>query len=522
MTSSTQITVDQIMVRKGHDILIHEASWLIQPNQNWAIIGPNGSGKSTLVKALWGGIDICRGTVTLNFDGEETIHPAKFKDQIGYVAFELHLNILNQEDFKAEMREYCGREDEITTARDIILSAIDVKPSESQLGDVLKHLGIEYLTDRNIHALSTGEMRKALIARALMKDPKVLILDEPFDGLDEPSRKSLAESVEQLMSTHNVQVILIAHRLEEILPSITNVLLMKDGRSFAQGQKAQILTDENLSQLYDTHLKVEKTGDNYSWSFDIHQHQPVDKKTLEIAMSHKSLAPSSDVLAPEFIQMKDVNVSYGDTIALNNFSWTMKHGENWCILGPNGSGKSTIIKLITGDNLQGYANNITLFGHRKGSNQSLWDIRKKLGYVSGEVQINYRKNISAFDVICSGFYDSIGLYQQPKPEEEKIANAWIEILQIYDLMEYNYNVLSYGQKRMVLLARAMVKSPELLIVDEPCHGLDIKNRRRILDLIQRIGETPTNILYVTHHQEEILPCITNILQLEKGEIIGEK
>jgi len=199
----------------------------------------------------------------------------------------------------------------------------------------------------------------------------------------------------------------------------------------------------------------------------------------------------------------------------------MGKGENWAILGPNGSGKSTILRLILGDHLQGYANDIILFGRPKGSGETLWEIKKRIGIVSSELQVQYRKKMSAYEVIASGFYDSIGLYQSPTPEQKEAVDRWVAHLRIEDIVREPYHHLSYGQRRLILLARAMVKSPVLLIVDEPCHGLDIPNRIRILEILEKIGSTGTHLLYVTNHKEEILNCISHVLQLEKGKVVRQ-
>jgi molybdate transport system ATP-binding protein len=345
-----------------------------------------------------------------------------------------------------------------------------------------------------------------------MKSPKLLILDEPYDGLDVRSRVSLAESINHLM-TGPMRVILVVHRIEEIVSNITHVLFIKDGRLFMQGPKEETLTSENISQLYGCNLHLEKSHGGYWVSYG-----PEKKEKIDTTVLYRDVF--EDV--PEIlIEMRDMTVTYGDLVVLDKLNWSMRKGENWVILGPNGSGKSTLLRLILGDNLQGYANQLLLFGRQKGTGETLWEIKKHIGVVSSELQIQYRKKMNACDVIASGFYDSIGLYQYPTPEQKVIVDAWVEILKIEDVAKQPYHHLSYGQKRMILLARAMVKSPTLLIVDEPCHGLDIPNRRRILNIIEMIGETPTNLLYVTNHKEEILNCITHVMRLQKGKVVKQ-
>jgi molybdate transport system ATP-binding protein len=439
------------------------------------------------------------------------------KDEIGYVSFELHQGLMEYEALQEDLREYAGKKDEGTTAQDVMFSGILANRAvrvedEERLVDVVDRLGIRECLSRSIASLSTGEIRKTLIARALMKSPKLLILDEPFDGLDGRSRATLAESVNTLM-TGSMRVILVVHRLEEIVPNITHVLLVKSGQLFQQGLKHELLTSENISTLYGFDLHLEKTNDEYHVSYGAEKRDLFETTVL-------SREVRQDV--PEvLIEMKDTTVRYRDLLVLDHLNWSMKQGENWAILGPNGSGKSTIVKLILGDNLQGYANQVMLFGRRKGSGETLGEIKKHLGVVSSELQVHYRKKMSAYDVIASGFYDSIGLYHFPTPKQKTAVDEWIELLKIGDIAKEAYHQLSYGQKRMILLARAMVKSPALLIVDEPCHGLDIPNRKRILDVLERIGRTQTNLLYVTNHKDEILNCITHVMRLKKGKVLKQ-
>jgi molybdate transport system ATP-binding protein len=213
--------------------------------------------------------------------------------------------------------------------------------------------------------------------------------------------------------------------------------------------------------------------------------------------------------------MKNVTVKYGRTTALDNVNWTMRTGQNWVILGPNGCGKTTLLNLITADNLQAYANEIYLFGKRRGSGESIWDIKERIGMMSSEFQIRYRKPLLAFEVVLSGFFDSVGLFRNASPEQKQTADQWMAVLGIADKSVKTFNQLSYGEQRMVLLARSMVKMPQLLILDEPYQGLDRTNRQRILDAIDVIGHhRGTNIIYVTHYPDEIPAGMTHMLRFE--------
>ncbi len=512
------ITLDNVTVRLQNKLILQNSFWQIESDQHWAILGPNGSGKSTLVRALWGGVPLRSGRIHFFFgETKETSPLVPQRERIGYVSFETHQRLLEHEEMLEDLREFAGKRDDMTTGREVILSGISANREvtsgdEERLLETSDLLGIRSLLERGITLLSTGEMRKILIARALMKSPKLLILDEPFDGLDEGSRASLSESIDHLMTTL-ARVILVTHRVEEIVPNITHILFVKNGRLFMQGPKEEMLTSGRVSKLFDSDLLLERVNGRYRVSYGAEK-----AKKMDLTFFYRDvLEESPDLL----IQMKDTIVKYGDFIALDRINWTMRRDENWAILGPNGSGKSTILRLILGENLQGYANQVTIFGRQKGTGETLWEIKKRIGIVSSELQIQYRKKMSAYDVIASGFYDSIGLYQYPTRQQKAVVDGWIELLSIGDIAKEPFHRLSYGQKRMILLARAMVKPPLLLILDEPCHGLDLMNRRRILNTVEMIGETKTNILYVTNHKGEILNCITHVMRLQKGRVLKQ-
>jgi molybdate transport system ATP-binding protein len=225
------------------------------------------------------------------------------------------------------------------------------------------------------------------------------------------------------------------------------------------------------------------------------------------------------------VELRQVSVRYGETVALDRVSWTMRQGEHWGLLGPNGSGKSTLLELIHGDNLQAYANEVWLFGRRRGARageagESLWEIRDRLGFVSARQQTGYRRSLPVLEAVASGFFDSIGLYRRPSQAQLASSERWIDRLGLAEIAARPLLQLSYGQRRLVLIARAMVKEPELLILDEPCAGLDPENRRIVLGLIDRIGgQTDTSLLYVSHRQDELPRCLTHRLRLRAGRVV---
>ena len=481
------IRFENVTLRVRDTFLLPNTTWYIDAGQHWAILGPNGAGKTSLVRALTGDVAVVKGAVYPSHDPTKALRAE-------YVSFEQHQQLIVREEQRDDFRFFSGKVNRTTTVSDI-LAEVDgpagIKPVDVR--EVVSLLKINHLLGRGIRALSTGEMRRVQIARVLLKSPEVMILDEPFDGLDESSRRDLAQIIDSLMDDSRT-VILVTHRQREIVPNVSHVLAIRDGRVMFQGRRQDVLTPSQIRRLYATEFVPS-----------------ISMPTVETS-NQPTLDPRSEIL----IAMKNVTVKYGPTTALDTVNWTVRTGQNWVVLGPNGCGKTTLLNLITADNLQAYANEINLFGKRRGSGESIWDIKERIGMMSSEFQIRYRKPLSAFEVVLSGFFDSVGLFRHASMEQKQTADQWMAILGIADKSARVFNQLSYGQQRMVLLARAMVKMPQLLILDEPYQGLDRSNRQRILEAIDVIGrQGGTNIIYVTHYPDEIPTCMTHMLRFEQ-------
>ena len=512
MKPAPLITLVNITVRLQDRPYLQNTSWQINSDEHWAILGPNGSGKTTFAKSLFGEIPIIIGHIVFHFAKEDNKSRCAIANKIGYVSPELHRDIIERENLKDDFREFSGKTHEITTVKDLILDRMHnpaKAPQLKVLTRVAAQTGIEALLERDIKSLSTGEMNTVLIAKAMIKRPHLLILDEPFDGLDKQSRASLAETINDLMR-ENMQVILITHRFEEITPNITHVLLLKHGKIFMSGRKAEVFTPENINRVYEINRR---SIQDYPQKLG---HALTAAKTRELQPSRNDKMNAARAL----IEMREVTVQYNQTRALDKFSWIVNEGENWMILGPKGCGKSTVLTLILGDNLQAYANEIHLFGKKRGSGESIWDIKRQIGCISPDLQMRQHKNINAFDVVCSGFFDSNGLYRRCGPEELSIAREWTRFLDVAELADQKFGRLSHGQRQLILIARAMVKSPKILVLDEPFQGLDIKNRSKIMNVLEYIGShTPTNLIYVPIQEEEVLNCITHVLNMDHGRVI---
>ena len=224
-------------------------------------------------------------------------------------------------------------------------------------------------------------------------------------------------------------------------------------------------------------------------------------------------------LGKPLIEINHVTIQRGHRRILDDVTWTVRHGEHWALLGPNGSGKTTLLGLIQGDNPQAYALDLRLFGARPHSTQTLWHTRQKIGWLSPELHQHYPTAWSCLDVVCSGFFNSIGLHQHCTPRQRAAACRWLREFGLADNAGAAFGELSLGDQRMVLLARAAVKKPRLLILDEPCQGLDTAHRRAVLGTVDRVvAQTGATLIFVTHHAREMPRCVSRVLRLKSGRV----
>jgi molybdate transport system ATP-binding protein len=479
------ITLDTVTLRLREQRILAGTSWSIRRGEHWAVIGPNGAGKTTLVRALRGEVPVVQGNI---FPAD----PRLLRERVACVSFENHRRLIEQEGRQDEARCFSGDADGATTVRQLLENSLR---SLAQAGrELIEGLGVGRLLDRGIRTLSNGEIRRVLIARVLLAAPEVLVLDEPFDGLDLAARESLAVMIGTLMNSAGT-VVLVTHRLSQIPAQVTHVMGIRAGQVLFQGLRAETLTPENIARLYGG--------------------RPLEPSPAPVP---EPCAPS---LCEPLVEFRNVTVSYGGKPVLKNLNWSMRAGEHWALCGPNGSGKTTVVNLIAGENPQVYASDIRLFGCRRGSGDSIQDIRRRLGFMSCEFHLRHTRHLSAFEVVLSGFFDSVGLYRTADAHQAERGRSLMEALGIGNLAGRVFPHLSFGEQRMVLLARAVVKLPELLVLDEPCQGLDRVNRRRVIEMVDRICRlSSTHIIYVTHHPDEIPACITHRLALAPVEAGG--
>jgi len=485
------LTFNNVSNRLWDKSILKNINWETELGQSWAILGPNSSGKTTLAKLILGHLPYCG----------EIKRDAKISNfaQIAFVSLEQQKILIAREEKKDRYEEYSGNEEHLLSGREY-MDPEGKNPKRTL--KIAEELGLNNLLGNPMRYYSNGETRKTLIGKALLSDPKLLILDEPFEGLDFNSVIWLKQTISSLIRK-GLAIFLISNKLEDLVPEITHVLCLKSGEVFAKGERSDVLTPERMKLLYENNKCEKEKEANINLTREVKESIPLKKK---VKRDHDAV-----------IMMRNVNVRYGNKVILDNFNWTVRNGENWKIVGPNGAGKSTLLSLITADNLQVYSNEIHMFGKQRGTGESIWDIKRRIGFVSAEFQVQYRESVSVLRVVFSGFFDTIGLYQEVTGKQKETALKWMKFLEIENLARIDFTQLSYGQQRLVLIARALVKSPALLILDEPCQGLDLANRHRVLTLIDEIGyRGATQIIYVTHVMSDHLNCIQHELRFEEG------
>lgn len=325
-------------------------------------------------------------------------------------------------------------------------------------------------TQQRLSTMSSGEQKKALLNYLIKTGADFLILDNPFDNLDKASQKDIRILLEQLAET--TLTIQFLSRRTDLLPFCRQWLYL---------EKSHL---RPLSDLPPAHTNKEKEHkNNFSGTIPLPYRSTVHEGT-------------------HLIECKGISVFYGDRPILDHIQWTIKKGEFWQLIGPNGSGKSTLLSMITGDNHKGYGQDLYLFGHRKGSGESVWDIKKKIGYYSPSMTANFSGLHSAFNMVISGLNDSVGLYLMATENQKALAKKWLILLDLWPLRDTNFADLTTGQQRMIMVARAMVKHPPLLILDEPTVGLDDDNAALFTALVNKIAaESDTAIVFVSHRTE---------------------
>jgi molybdate transport system ATP-binding protein len=470
-------------IRPGGAVTLQDLSWIAREGETWAVVGPVASGKTSLARLVLGHCRADTGALgwplleRLRAGGRTIGGPS---DVIQYVGFK------EESWLFSHRRHYYQQRFNFTEPRDDLTLEDFLRAGTAANDDLLARVAgqweLDTLRPLSLIKLSHGEMRRARIARALLARPEWLILDEPFMGLDTAARAKITAILAQMIQ-QRARVLLLTS--SQTIPEwVTHVLELDRLAVRWQGRRADFCA------------------------------------RLPQEAAEPPRAPARVLASPNrpIIELRGVNVRYGDRLILHDVSWTVRTGERWALLGPNGSGKTTLLSLICADHPQAYSNDISLFGRQRGTGESIWEIKRHIGLVSPELHLYFSEPLSAAQTAATGFFDVVTHWPTTPQQDRRILDLF-DRLGISALAERPFAGLSTGEQRLVLLVRALVKDPPLLILDEPFQGLDelwMKKARQWLDDRLRPDQT---LIFVSHQQKEIPQTASRFLHLDAGRVI---
>ena len=476
------IHVSAMVCRLSSRRTLRVPGFTLRRGEHWCLFGGNGAGKSVLAQLLCGQLR----------QGADHVHYLSGFDprkDVLFVSFEEQQSLASL-DNRHDISEYSDAAlDQGTTVRALISAGHTGSAAEDRLQALLTALDLLPLQDRGIRYLSSGQTRKALLARALYQRPRLLVLDEPLESIDLDYRTRLQQVLSSSLLL-DTSTLLLCRRERDILPGIPHMALLEQLSVVAQGSLASVLGGTDFERLVRKPVLI--------------------PRQLPPPLLHWRAQPPAGV---PLLALRNVTAGYNGKVVLENLTWSVRAGQHTLISGPNGCGKSTLLSLISGENHKAYGQDVSVFGRRRGTGETVWEVKAHFGVVSNELHNRYGKGWRVLDVVVSGFFDSVGLYDDSGASEHNAARDWLETFAIASLAGDYYHELSFGEQRLVLLARAMVKHPALLILDEPCVGLDDHARALILGIVDRIAATTqTQILFVSHLQDEAPQCINQWLR----------
>ena len=453
-----------------------------------AVFGRNGAGKTKLVEIILGRHPVKKGIIEYAFPSPVRKYVS---ENVKYLAFK------------------------------------DCYGGETEQNYYLQQRWNSWDVDDERILLSSGELRKHSLSKVLGTEPCLLILDNPFVGLDAASRLVLGEQLKAIVQGGKTSLMLVLSREDEIPPFMTHVVEVKDEVVLPKKRLADWLAErgtetcgkEQDCSSTESCSTVKTCGSGQACgprqaisTGDAHCN--ADSPTLENGPSARRAA-DNPASSTEIVRLNKVTIRYGERTILKDLDWVVRKGEHWSLTGPNGSGKSTLLGLVCADNPQSYACDISLFGRKRGSGESIWDIKKHIGYVSPELHRSFKRDITAERIVANGLRDFHGLFTKANEEEIRTARKCLERFGAGHLAGTSFLNMSSGEQRIVLLARAFVKNADLLILDEPFHGLDDENVRMVRGIIEEYCQNPDNtLLMVTHRMEELPSCIDHNLTLK--------
>lgn len=479
------VQLDNVSVSLGGRRVLHGLNWRWRPGESWAVLGANGSGKSTFLRLIAGEAHpdpATGGRRTYGLNDELSASAVGVREQVAFVSPEQQERYLNLEW--------------VRTGRDVLLTGFHrtdylyqrlTAEQRAAAAQVAEEFRLGPLLRRDVQTLSQGEFRRVLIARALLGRPRLLLLDEFTDGLDAAMRASLLAAVQRAAES-GTHVLLATHREDELIPALGRRLVLEEGRIMAaKGRKGHKAIRSGNVPPSTSNAQRPKSAPSPSPALK------VERWTLNVGSS----PPSTSFL----FRLRNVSVYRDRKAVLRNFNWEMRPGEHWSVTGPNGCGKSTFLKLLLGELHPALGGTIERFGETR--RHTLWEIRARVGYVGPDLQTAYRDDLTAREVVASGWFASIGLMDAVTRAQWRRVDEVLEQFNLRELAQGNFLRLSYGQRRRVLLARAVVHRPQVLLLDEPLDGLDAGALEYTARFLAEEGGSQLATVIVSHRQESL-------------------
>ena len=494
----TLISIQKATVRHLDKVVFENLDFLWEMDQHWAILGQSGVELTAFLNTVLGKTMVTSGSIERPFSKIYQKHKSEagkvnsFRDLIAIVSQQYSFrNKSNIKNFYYQQRFNSMESEEALTVEDYLANIEEKVSGPWDLSKVIRFMKLENLKDKSLIKLSNGETRRLSFATALIKNPKILLMDQPLTGLDKETRDGfgamlsdiIASGIHILMSTHN----------DEIPSCITNV---------------GFLSEKNISI-------VNKAGDLIQNHQNWRSEHGIDKEIVKRLLVKAKENPFRKIL-----EIKTTSVKYGENQILDNINWTVLPNEKWALKGENGAGKSTLLSLILGENPQAYANEIYLFDRKRGSGESIWDIKKPIGFVAPELSRFFPSNQTCIKVLMSGFFDTMGLFKKVTPEQERLAMDWMGLFGFQNVANLLFNQVSLENQRFILLARALVKNPHLLVLDEAAQGMEDLQRFRFRETVDLVCEiVPVALIYVSHYEEDIPKCVNKFFRLKGGKVV---
>jgi molybdate transport system ATP-binding protein len=483
--SQPVVEFDRVTVaRPGGPVVLRDLSWTVREGETWAVVGPIGSGKTTLAETLTGRLHPSAGSVRwplldcLRAAGRAANYPSEV---VRHLTFKEESRLFSYAGHYYQQRfEFADADDPLTLA-DYLRAG--TAATEDDVRTAARRLGVEGCLRLAFIKLSNGQTRRARIARALLTRPELLILDDPFLGLDAAGREVVSRLLGELV--RGGQRLVLICRPDQVPGWVTNTMECEPWRAGGVSPPSTAGADQ------------------------------VDSPGLG------GLTPPARQDVEPVVDLRHVTVAHGGRTILHDVTWTVRAGERWAVLGPNGSGKTTLLSLLCGDHPQAYANDVRLFGRRRGSGESIWDVKRNVGLVSPELHLYFTQPLTAFRAAATGFADV--LTDRPTtPQQDATIRELFGQFGIAPLADRPFARLSTGEQRLVLLVRALVKQPPLVILDEPFQGLDARATETARDWLDRHLSPEQTLLFVSHHPGEIPRTATRLLRLDGGRVVEHR